>query len=95
MMVWSRGIIFSQWLHNKKFSGLSEGIFDILISDQIRGGGGGEIKKICSKFENFYFFRNKKIMLQFYKIPLTVPTICHNISKTALILLLSFSEVEF
>ena len=40
MMVWSRGIIFSQWLHNKKFSGLSEGIFDILIIDQIRGGGG-------------------------------------------------------
>ena len=38
MMVSSRGIIFSQWLHNKKFSGLSEGIFDILISDQIRGG---------------------------------------------------------
>ena len=61
MMVWSRGIIFLQWLHNNKFSGLSEGIFDILISDQIRGGG-AEIKKICSKFENFYFFRNKKII---------------------------------
>ena len=38
MMVWSRSIIFSQCLHSKKFSGLSEGIFDILISDQIRGG---------------------------------------------------------
>ena len=81
-------VFYSQWLHNKKFSGLSEGIFDILISDQIRGGW------------NKKYVQNLKIsifphQLQFYKIPLTVPTICHNISKTALILLLSFSEVEF
>ena len=55
--IWSRGIIFSQWLHNKKFSGLSEGIFDILISDQFRGGRN---KRICSKFENFYFSTIKK-----------------------------------
>ena len=52
MMVWSRGIIFSQWLHNKKFSGLSEGIFDILISDQIRGA---EIKKYVQNLKNFIF----------------------------------------
>ena len=55
MMVWSRGIIFSQWLHNKKFSGLSEGIFDILISDQIRGGA--EIKKYVQKLKNLIFPR--------------------------------------
>ena len=52
MMVWSRGIIFSQWLHNKKFSGLSEGIFDILTSDQIRGA---EIKKYVQNLKNFIF----------------------------------------
>ena len=53
MMVWSRGIIFLQWLHNKKFSGLSEGIFDILISDQIRGGV--EIKKYVQNLKIFIF----------------------------------------
>ena len=40
-MVWSRGMISSLWLHSKKFSGPSEGILDILISDQIGGVGGG------------------------------------------------------
>ena len=70
MMVWSRGIIFSQWLHNKKFSGLSEGIFDILISDQFRGGRN---KKICSKFENFYFSAIKKSSVTILQNPSDSP----------------------
>ena len=81
--------MFSQWLHNKKFSGLSEGIFDILIIDQIRGGRN---KKNCSKFEFIYFSAISHIFTK--SLGMTVPTICHNISKTALILLLSFLEVE-
>ena len=52
MMVWSRGIIFSQWLHYKKFSGLSERIFDILISDQIRGA---KMKKYVQNLKIFIF----------------------------------------
>ena len=52
-------VFYSQWLHNEKFSGLSEGIFDILISDQIRGGWN---KKIRSKFENFYFSASVTIL---------------------------------
>ena len=70
MMVWSRSIIFSQCLHSKKFSGLSEGIFDILISDQIRGG---QNKKICSKFENFYFFAIKNSSVTFLQNPSDSP----------------------
>ena len=70
MMVWSRSIIFSQCLHSKKFSGLSEGIFDNLISDQIRGGRN---KKICSKFEKFYCFAIKNSSVTFLQNPSDSP----------------------
>ena len=90
-LVWSRGMVFSQCLENNTVYEMSEGIFDILISYQKMGV---QTKKIFSEIEHFHFSTIKNPSTIFKKIPLTLPRFCHKISKSALILFLSFSEVE-
>ena len=69
MLYLNGGIIFSQWLHNKKFSALSEGIFDILISDQIREA---EIKNVFEIWK-FLFSAIQNSSVTFLQNPSDIP----------------------